>query len=148
MNAETGGSSEREPQRAGRGGRAPAERGGAPRPARPSSRAEAEIKALEADLERQRAEAERDLEQLRLDPRGGSAAGARGARSRRSPTAEERLSEIEAQADAAEQRIEAAERRAAESERTVADERARAREGAAAWLREQLEAIRREAERR
>ncbi len=60
--------------------------------------------------------------------------------------AEERLSEIETQAEAAEKRVEEAERRAEEAEQAVADEGARAREGAATWLREQLETIRREAE--
>ena len=48
----------------------------------------------------------------------------------------------------AEQRIEAAEKRASEAESAIADERARSREAAAAWLRGQIEAIRREAGRR
>jgi predicted nucleic acid-binding Zn-ribbon protein len=86
-------------------------------------RAGAEIAALEADLEREREEKEQAL------------AGA-----------EERLGEIESQVEAAEQRVEEAERRAAAAEETIADELARAREGAAAWLREQLDTIRREAE--
>ena len=60
--------------------------------------------------------------------------------------AEGRLSEIEAQAEAAEKRVGEAERRAEQAEREVADEKARAREGAATWLREQLDSIRREAE--
>ena len=59
--------------------------------------------------------------------------------------AEGRLGEIEKQAEAAEKRVEEAERRAAEAEAAVSDEAARARESAAAWLRGQVEAIRREA---
>ncbi len=60
--------------------------------------------------------------------------------------AERRLGEIESPVVAAERRVEEAERRAGAAEETIADELARAREGAAAWLREQLDAIRREAE--
>jgi predicted nucleic acid-binding Zn-ribbon protein len=59
--------------------------------------------------------------------------------------AEGRLAEIETQTADAERRIEAAEKRAAAAERSIEDERARAREAAAAWLRSQVEAIRREA---
>jgi hypothetical protein len=59
--------------------------------------------------------------------------------------AEARLAEIEKQAEEAERRVEEAERRAADAAAGVADEKARARESAAAWLREQIEAIRREA---
>jgi hypothetical protein len=86
-------------------------------------RAEEEIRALEADLERERGEKEKAL-----------------------ASAEERLSEIEAQVEAAEQRVEAAERRAKVAEETIADELARAREGAASWLQSQLDSMRREAE--
>ena len=110
-------------------------------------RAEAEIKALEADLERQRAEAEQALERLKLRHEE-ELQGEREAREKAIATAEERLGEIEAQADAAEERIAVAERRAAEAERTIDDELARARESAAAWLREQLDSLRRGAERR
>ena len=112
-------------------------------------RAAAEIRALEADLERERAAraAPSEPESCAFAPRRGARARARGEgagdRRRR-----ERLGEIEAQAEAAEKRVEEAERRAADAERAVADDEARAREGAAAWLREQLDAIRREAERR
>ena len=121
-----------------RGGGGRRHRGGAP--------VAAEIEALEADLERERAEAEAPRGAARR-PRGGAAARARGegAGDRRRRGAP---GEIEAQTEAAEKRIEEAEKRAAEAERAIADERARAREGAAAWLREQLDAIRREAERR
>jgi chromosome segregation ATPase len=108
-------------------------------------RAVAEIKALEADLERQRADAEQALEKLKLQHEE-ELQGEREAKRKAIATAEQRLGEIEAEADTAEERIAAAEARAAEAERSVDDERARARESAAAWLREQLDALRREAE--
>ncbi len=108
-------------------------------------RAEAEIQALEADLEKVRAEADRDLERLRLTHEE-ELQDERQARERAIATAEERLGEIEGQADTAEQILAEAEERAKAAEQAVADEQARAREGAAAWLRSQLEAIRREAE--
>jgi hypothetical protein len=108
-------------------------------------RAEAEIKALEADLERERAATDRVREELRL-AHEEELQREREAKERAIAAAEERLGEIEAQAEAAEKRVEEAADRAAAAEREVADERARAREGAAAWLREQLQAIRREAE--
>jgi colicin import membrane protein len=108
-------------------------------------RAEAEIKALETDLERRQAEAEAALEKLRLGHEE-ELQRVRAAKDQALATAEERLGEIEAQADAAEERIAAAERRAEESERSLAAERARTREAAAGWLRAQLDAIRREAE--
>ena len=85
-------------------------------------------------LEKQRLGHEEDLQREREAKQQAIAA------------AEERLSEIEAQVEEAEKRVEAAESRAAEAERSVDDERARAREAAATWLREQLESIRREAE--
>jgi len=110
-------------------------------------RADAEIRALEADLERVRAEADRELQALKL-AHEEELQGEREAKERAIAAAEERLAEIESQADAAEERIAAAERRAAEAADTVAEERARARDGAAAWLRDQLQSIRREAERR
>ncbi len=68
----------------------------------------------------------------------------REAKERAIAAAEERLNEIEAQAEAAEERVAAAEERAARSEREVEDERVRARESAATWLRGQLDALRRE----
>jgi dTMP kinase len=108
-------------------------------------RAEAEIKALEADLERQRAEADEALQKQKLKHEQ-ELQTEREARERAIATAEERLAEIEAQADAAEARIAAAVDRAALAERAVEDERARARESAAAWLREQLDSLRRGAE--
>jgi hypothetical protein len=69
----------------------------------------------------------------------------REARERAITVAEGRLAEIETHAEAAERRVEEAERRAAEAEASIADEKALARESAAAWLRGQVEAIRREA---
>jgi chromosome segregation ATPase len=108
-------------------------------------RALAEIKALEADLERERAERDEILEKQRL-AHEEELQREREAKQEAITAAEDRLGEIEAQVEAAEQRVEAAESRAAAVEGSIDDERARAREGAAAWLREQLEAIRREAE--
>ena len=108
-------------------------------------RAIAEIEALEADLERERANAEQAREKLRLGHEE-ELQREREAKERAIAAAENRLSEIEAQAEAAEKRVGEAERRAEQAERSVADEKARAREGAATWLREQLDSIRREAE--
>ncbi len=108
-------------------------------------RAAAEIEALEADLERERAGTEEIRERLRLAHQQ-ELEREREARQKAIAAAEERLGEIEAEAEAAEKRIEEAERRAEVAEREVADEKARAREGAAGWLREQLDSIRREAE--
>jgi hypothetical protein len=108
-------------------------------------RALAEIGALEADLERERAERDVVLEWQRL-AHEEDLEREREAKQQAIAAAEKRLSEIEAQVEEAEKRVEAAESRAAEAERGVDDERARAREAAAAWLREQLESIRREAE--
>ena len=87
-------------------------------------RAIAEIQALEEDLEREKRSREQAI-----------------------AAAQSRLAEIEAQADAAEKRVEEAERRAAAAQGTSADVEARAREAAAAWLRGQVEAIRRGASR-
>jgi dTMP kinase len=106
-------------------------------------RLEAEIRALEADLERARAEADRELKAQRLTHEE-ELQREREAKERAIAAAEERLSEIEAQAEAAEERVAAAEERAARSEREVEDERVRARESAAAWLRGQLDSLRRE----
>ena len=107
-------------------------------------RVAAEIDALETDLEKERAKASEALEQLRLAHQE-ELAREREAKDRIVAEAEARLAEIEAQAEQAEKRIEAAEKRAAEAESMIADERARSREAAAAWLRGQTEAIRREA---
>jgi len=85
-------------------------------------RTAAEIRALESDLENERLSKEEAI-----------------------AAAQSRLAEIETHAEAAEQRIEEAEKRAAETNKVVADAEARAREAAAAWLREQVETIRREA---
>ena len=108
-------------------------------------RALAEIEALEADLERERAGTDQVREQLKL-AHEQELEREREAKQRAIAAAEERLGEIERQAETAERRIEEAERRAEEAEREVADEKARAREGAASWLRQQLDSIRREAE--
>ena len=106
-------------------------------------RAEAEIQALEADLERWRTESDRVRKELELRHEEELAAE-RQAKERAIAAAEERLAEIEAQTDAAEERIAAAERRAEEAEKAIAVESARAREGAAGWLRERIDQIRRE----
>jgi hypothetical protein len=110
-------------------------------------RVAAEIEALETDLEKERARASQALEELRA-AHAEELRREREAKDRVIAEAEGRLSEIEAQAEAAEQRIAAAEKRAAEAEGAIGDERARARESAAAWLRSQVESIRREAGRR
>lgn len=107
-------------------------------------RVAAEIEALEIDLETERAKASQALEQLK-DAHAEELRREREAKERIVAAAESRLAEIEAQAETTEQRIVEAERRAAEAESAIADERARAREAAAAWLRGQVEAIRREA---
>lgn len=110
-------------------------------------RVAAEIEALETDLEKERARASRALEELRA-AHAEELRREREAKDRVIAEAEGRLSEIEAQAEAAEKRIEEAEKRATEAEGAIGDERSRARESAAAWLRGQVEAIRREAGRR
>ena len=110
-------------------------------------RATAEIRALEADLEKQRLRGAEALEALRLS-HDEELRGERGAKERAIAAAESRLSEIEAHAEAAEKRVKAAERRAADAEGAIADAEPRAREAAAAWLRGQIKAIRREAGRR
>lgn len=71
----------------------------------------------------------------------------REAKERAIAAAERRLAEIEKHAEVAEKRVEEAERRAADAEAAVAAEKARGRESAAAWLRGQVEAIRRGARR-
>ena len=107
-------------------------------------RVAAEIEALETDLEKERARASEALEALRL-AHAEELRREREAKDKVVAEAEGRLAEIETQAEAAEKQIEAAEKRAAAAERSIDDERARAREAAAAWLRDQIEAIRREA---
>jgi chromosome segregation ATPase len=107
-------------------------------------RVAAEIEALETDLEKERARASEALEALRL-AHAEELKREREAKDRVVAEAEGRLAEIETQAEAAEKRIEEAEKRAAAAEGAIDDERARAREAAAAWLRGQVEAIRREA---
>jgi chromosome segregation ATPase len=107
-------------------------------------RVAAEIEALETDLEKERARASEALEALRL-AHAEELRREREAKDRVIAEAEGRLAEIEAQAEAAEKRIEEAEKRAGAAEEAIDDERARARESAAAWLRGQIETIRREA---
>jgi dTMP kinase len=106
-------------------------------------RLEAEIRALEADLDRARAEADRELKAQQL-AHEEELQREREAKERAIAAAEERLGEIEAQTEAAEERVAAAEERAARAEREIEDERVRARESAATWLRGQLDAARRE----
>lgn len=106
-------------------------------------RAEAEIQALEADLERWRTESDRVRKELELRHEEELAAE-RASKEQAIAAAEERLEEIEAQTDAAEERIVAAERRAEEAEKAISVETARAREGAAGWLRDRIDQIRRE----
>ncbi|HEY2334018.1 MAG TPA: hypothetical protein VGH58_03280 [Solirubrobacterales bacterium] len=110
-------------------------------------RVAAEIEALETDLEQERARASEALEALRA-AHAEELRREREAKDRVVAEAEGRLTEIETQAESAERRIEEAERRASEAEGTIADAAARAREAAAAWLRGQIEAIRREAGKR
>jgi hypothetical protein len=107
-------------------------------------RVAAEIEALETDLEQERTRASEALEALRA-AHAEELKREREAKDRIVAEAESRLAEIETQAEGAEQRIAEAEQRAAKAEGAIADERARAREAAAAWLRGQVEAIRREA---
>lgn len=107
-------------------------------------RATAEIRALEADLEKEKLNNAEALESVRASFAEDLKAE-RVAKEQAIAAAEERLAEIEAHAEAAEQRVREAERRAEEAEANVADAQARAREAAAAWLREQVETIRREA---
>ncbi len=109
-------------------------------------RVAAEIEALETDLEKERARASQALEELRA-AHAEELRREREAKDRVIAEAEGRLSEIETQAEAAEKRIAEAEKRAAEAEKAIGDERARARESAAAWLRSQVDSIRREARR-
>jgi len=108
------------------------------------SRVAAEIEALENDLEKERARASEALKELR-DAHAEELRREREAKDRVVAEAQGRLAEIEAQTEAAERRIEVAETRAAEAESAIADERVRAREAAAAWLRSQVDSIRREA---
>jgi chromosome segregation ATPase len=107
-------------------------------------RVAAEIEALETDLEKERARASEALEALRL-AHAEELRREREAKDRVVAEAEGRLAEIEAQAEAAEKRVAEAEKRAGAAEGAIDDERARARESAAAWLRGQIETIRREA---
>jgi colicin import membrane protein len=107
-------------------------------------RATAEIRALEADLEKERLRAAEQLERLR-ESRQQELLAEREAKEKAIASAGERLAEIEAHAEAAEQRVDEAERRADEAERKFADAHAHAREAAASWLREQISEIRREA---
>jgi chromosome segregation ATPase len=110
-------------------------------------RTAAEIRALEADLEKERLRAAEAVEEARAD-HADELRREREAKEQAIAAAQGRLAEIETHAEAAERRIEEAERRAAEAEGAIADAGAQAREAAAAWLRGQVESIRREAGRR
>ena len=107
-------------------------------------RATAEIRALEADLEKEKLNTAEALESVRQSF-AQDVKREREAKEQAIEAAEERLAEIEAHAEAAENRVKEAERRASEAEGKIADAEARARESAAAWLREQVATIRREA---
>ena len=107
-------------------------------------RATAEIRALEADLEKEKLHTAEALERLRGSHEEDLRAESE-AKERAIAAAEERLTEIEAHAEAAEERVKAAERRASEAETKIADAEAGAREAAATWLRGQIKTIRREA---
>jgi chromosome segregation ATPase len=107
-------------------------------------RTAAEIRALEADLENERLRAVEAVEELKSG-HAEELHRERQAKEEAIAAAQSRLAEIEEHAETAEKRIEEAERRAAEAEGAITDAAARAREQAAAWLRGQVEAIRREA---
>lgn len=122
-------------------------------------RTTADIRSLEAGLEGERLRTQEELEKLRADhaeemerlraANREEIERERGAKERAIAAAEGRLAEIESQAEAAEKRVEEAERRARETSGSAGgDADARAREGAAAWLRGQIEAIRAEARRK
>ena len=107
-------------------------------------RATAEIRTLEADLEKEKLNTAEALESVRQSF-AEELKVEREAKERAIAAAEERLAEIEAHAEAAEERVKEAERRAGEAEAKISDAQAKAREAAAAWLREQVKTIRREA---
>ncbi len=107
-------------------------------------RATAEIRALEADLEREKQAGAEVLEQLRRE-HAKELSEERDAKEKAIAAAESRLAEIEAQAEAAEKRVEEARSKAATTAGRSVENETRARESAAAWLRGQVEAIRREA---
>jgi len=107
-------------------------------------RATAEIETLEANLEEERDRSAKALQELRRRHEE-ELRRERDAKTKAISAAEERLTEIEAHAEAAEKRVQEAERRAEKTAEGIADTKAEAREAAAAWLRGQVEAIRREA---
>src|SRR3954454_11388917 len=109
-----------------------------------TKQATARIRALEADLEKERLNAVQALESAR-ESFDRELKQEREAKEHAIAAAEQRLAEIEGHAEAAERRVKDAERRAEEAEGKIADAQARARESAAAWLREQVTTIRREA---
>ena len=109
-----------------------------------TKQATARIRALEADLEKEKLNTAEALESVR-ESFDQELKQEREAKEHAIAAAEQRLAEIEAHAEAAEQRVKDAERRADEAEAKIADAQAGAREAAAAWLREQVTTIRREA---
>ena len=109
------------------------------RPAPPKTR-RGRDRALEADLKNYRAAEDRVLQGAGTPPRGRAGRRSAKAKERAIAAAEERLGEIEERRTAPPRSgITAAERRAEEAEKAVAAESARAREGAAAWLRERID---------
>lgn len=107
-------------------------------------RATAEIRALEADLEKERLNTAEALESVR-ESFAQDLKRERESKEQAIAAAEERLGEIEAHAEAAEKRVKEAERRASDAEGKIVEAEARSREAAASWLREQVSTIRREA---
>jgi chromosome segregation ATPase len=107
-------------------------------------RATAEIRTLEADLEKEKLNTAEALESVRRSF-DEELKREREAKEQAIAAAQERLAEIEDHAVAAEERVKEAERRATEAESKIADAQAHARESAAAWLRDQIKTIRREA---
>ena len=107
-------------------------------------RATAEIRALEADLEKEKLKTAEALESVR-ESFAEELKREREAKEQAIAAAEERLGEIEAHAEAAEKRVKEAERRASDAEGRIVEAEARSREAAASWLRKQVSTIRREA---
>jgi chromosome segregation ATPase len=105
-------------------------------------RATAEIEALEKNLEEERGRGAKQLEELRAHHEE-ELRRERDAKAAAITAAEDRLAEIEAHADLAEKRVAEAERRARET--GGGETQTGAREAATAWLRSQVDAIRREA---
>ncbi len=93
-------------------------------------RATAEIRTLEADLEKERLNTAEALESVR-ESFAEDLKRERESKEQAIAAAEERLGEIEAHAEAAEKRVKEAERRASEAEGKIVEAEARSREAAA-----------------